>query len=98
MAMPARSGSDAVQSWYDEVLDPGYDFDGGGFSAGTGHFTQVVWVGSTHVGAARSRDGVYVVANYLPAGNMMGSFPRNVLPPNSPIQKRCRAAYLPTVG
>ena len=47
---------------------------------------QLVWMGTTHVGAARSEDGVYVVANYLPAGNMLGSFPQNVLPANSAIQ------------
>ena len=33
----------ATDMWYEEVNDPGYNFDKGGFSSGTGHFTQVVW-------------------------------------------------------
>ena len=31
----------ATQAWYDELHDPGYNFDQPGFSSGTGHFTQV---------------------------------------------------------
>lgn len=53
----------------------------------TGHFTQVVWKDSTElgVGMARNRNGeVYVVCNYNPAGNFLGSFTENVLPPGSP--------------
>ena len=47
----------------------------------TGHFTQVVWCGSTKlgVGIAASQKGLYVVARYGPAGNMMGAFETNVL-------------------
>ena len=33
----------AATSWYNELYDPGYDFDDPGFSKGTGHFTQLVW-------------------------------------------------------
>lgn len=50
----------------------------------TGHFTQVVWRDSTElgVGMARNRNGeVYVVANYNPPGNFLGSFSENVQPP-----------------
>ena len=32
------------------MCKPGYDFDNGGFSAGTGHFTQVVWKDSVKLG------------------------------------------------
>lgn len=58
----------------------------------TGHFTQVVWKDSTElgVGMARNRNGeVYVVCNYNPAGNFLGSFTENVLPPggSSPSKK-----------
>ena len=50
-----------------------------------GHFSQVVWVGSRAVGFGRSQasDGtVYVVGQYSPAGNYVGQWPNNVLPPD----------------
>jgi uncharacterized protein YkwD len=42
-----------VGMWYDEVAH--YKFPDGGFSMKTGHFTQVVWRGTTHVGCGRSQ-------------------------------------------
>jgi hypothetical protein len=75
MAMPEIDATMAIKMWYNEVNDPGHDFSGE-FSGGTGHFTQVVWAGTTHVGLAIN--GCYVSANYLPAGNMMGDFQANV--------------------
>ena len=48
----------------------------------SGHFTQLVWVGSTQLGIGKttSTDGTtYVVANYLPPGNFEGEFQVNVL-------------------
>ena len=53
------------------------------------YLLQVVWVGSKQMGAgvAKSNSGrTYVVAKYLPAGNMMGDFPANVKPPGSKEQ------------
>ena len=41
---------------------------------------QVVWAETTHVGAATSSDGVYIVANYSPAGNWDGEYADNVKP------------------
>jgi hypothetical protein len=59
----------ATQMWYDEVTDPGYDFEAAEFSSGTGHFTQVVWKASTQLGCGYS--GVYVVCHYCNvAGNL----------------------------
>ena len=69
---------------YNEVCDPGYNFASGGFTRGPGHFTQVVWKGSTElgIGRAESTEGsmkcAYIVGRYKPAGNMMGDFPQNV--------------------
>lgn len=49
-----------------------------------GHFTQVVWKGSTEVGVGLATDGhtVFVVGQYRPAGNinMNEYFKENVLP------------------
>ena len=52
----------ATQAWYDEVTNPGYDFNNQGFASGTGHFTQLVWKGSTELGCGVS--GMYVVCRY----------------------------------
>jgi len=69
----------ATQMWYDELTNPGYDFNNPGYSSGIGHFTQVVWKSSTKLGCGIS--GVYVVCRYCEAqGNFMGPFPENVFP------------------
>lgn len=50
----------------------------------SGHFTQVIWKGTTEVGigAATYEDGgwthIVVTANYSPAGNLIGAFEENV--------------------
>jgi uncharacterized protein YkwD len=69
-----------VTMWYREVA--AYDFRGGAFSMETGHFTQVVWRGTTQLGCGRSScRGLDVwVCQYDPPGNMLGAFQRNVLP------------------
>eukprot|EP00927_Polykrikos_kofoidii_P060976 TRINITY_DN5586_c0_g1_i1.p1 TRINITY_DN5586_c0_g1~~TRINITY_DN5586_c0_g1_i1.p1 ORF type:complete len:417 (+),score=62.33 TRINITY_DN5586_c0_g1_i1:47-1252(+) len=75
---PGSSAFDCTKSWYDEIDDPGYDFEAPGFTSGTGHFTQVVWKGTRQVGMAASEDGRFVVANYLPPGNFLRAFKENV--------------------
>merc|ERR1712032_1561801 len=59
---------------------------------GTGHFTAVVWLATTHVGMNCDSLGKgFIVANYTPAGNMMPADPhylRNVLPLGTPMQTR----------
>eukprot|EP00929_Paragymnodinium_shiwhaense_P100888 TRINITY_DN6357_c0_g1_i2.p1 TRINITY_DN6357_c0_g1~~TRINITY_DN6357_c0_g1_i2.p1 ORF type:complete len:363 (-),score=98.70 TRINITY_DN6357_c0_g1_i2:421-1509(-) len=78
---PPISATRATQAWYDEIDTPGYDFSRQSErQPGTGHFTAVVWQGSTHVGMAASEDGLYVVANYWPAGNYVGRHAENVFP------------------
>ena len=81
-----RSDAAPVHAWYAEVAEPGYPFPMARPTcpAGTGHFTQVVWKATTHVGMAWAGDpktGVFVVANYAPFGNVQGAFAENVLPP-----------------
>ncbi|XP_052219904.1 Golgi-associated plant pathogenesis-related protein 1-like isoform X1 [Dreissena polymorpha] len=76
------TGQEPTDAWYSEIAK--YDFNEASFKHGTGHFTQVVWKGSQEIGAARATDGKgkwIAVASYRPAGNMMGDFARNVLPP-----------------
>jgi Cysteine-rich secretory protein family len=73
----------SIAAWYNEISD--YNFGDPGFSESTGHFTQVVWVGSTSVGCAwiscntASTPGYYLMCEYSPAGNVIGEFAQNVL-------------------
>lgn len=71
----------ATTLFYNEVKD--YDFDNPGFTKGTGHFTQVVWVKSTELGVAKAEKnsgGTILVFRYSPPGNYRGQFPENVKP------------------
>ena len=81
------TGSGATKMWYDEIKD--YNFSKPAkYNPKCGHFTQVVWVGSTELGAgfAKSKSGAtYVVARYSPAGNMLTKFDENVLPAGSRV-------------
>jgi len=71
----------ATDGWYSEVDK--YDWNNPAFSMETGHFTQVVWRGSSRVGyaVASGQFGTFVAAHYAAAGNMQGDFQNNVLPP-----------------
>lgn len=76
------TGNSPVDTWYKEVSK--HDFGKEPKDLSTGHFTQVVWKTSEllGVGVAKSRQGyIYVVANYSPAGNFVGHYSENVLPP-----------------
>ncbi|XP_043096863.1 uncharacterized protein glipr2 isoform X2 [Puntigrus tetrazona] len=76
------TGHEAVESWYSEIKD--YNFSRPGFSSKTGHFTQVVWRDTKELGVGLATDGstVFVVGQYLPAGNITnaGYFEKNVSP------------------
>lgn len=66
--------------WYDEVKL--YKFPKGGFSMETGHFTQVVWTTTKHVGCGMvtcKGNDIYV-CNYDPPGNWEGQYAKHVLP------------------
>ncbi|XP_066590206.1 uncharacterized protein [Prorops nasuta] len=77
-------GEEAVNEWYAEETQHQYGKEP--TTLKTGHFSQVVWRDSIElgVGMSRNRNGeIYVVCNYSPAGNFLGSFSDNVLPPCS---------------
>jgi hypothetical protein len=64
----------AVEMWLSE--ESAYT-RGSGFSAGTGHFTQVVWKGTSEVGCGLASCGL-VTCSYDPPGNVQGAFAANV--------------------
>ncbi|CAG2113938.1 unnamed protein product [Medioppia subpectinata] len=75
------AGRDPVDNWYAEIKD--HTFGREPTSLASGHFTQVVWKESEELGVAKARTKtgkIVVVANYNPAGNMLGDFATNVLP------------------
>ena len=80
------NGAAAVDDWYDEIKD--YDFAKGKSKNGgvVGHFTQLVWKGSTQLGlgvARSSKNSVYVVGNYHRGGNYNNEYLKNVFPAKS---------------
>ena len=78
MSGKPMTGQEATDMWYNEIKD--YDFSNPKFTPGTGHFTQVVWAGSTEIGVGKATNGrqTFVVANYCPPGNYQGQFKENV--------------------
>lgn len=68
-----------------------YNYSNPGFSAATGHFTQLVWNASILVGFGAANgtylsggikfNCIWVVANYKPPGNYLGQFAQNVFKP-----------------
>ncbi|XP_046397298.1 uncharacterized protein LOC124164140 isoform X2 [Ischnura elegans] len=75
------TGREPVENWYSEIKE--HTFGQEPTNLKSGHFTQVVWKDSAELGVAmaKSRKGqVFVVANYYPPGNYIGSYVDNVLP------------------
>ncbi|XP_044250932.2 uncharacterized protein [Drosophila takahashii] len=73
--------SDVVEAWYNEISL--YNWRYPSYSKQTGHFTQVVWKGSTELGVGFAKRGktIIVVCNYNPPGNYENEFRRNVALP-----------------
>lgn len=74
-------GRDPVDNWYKESKS--HVFGREPSTLKTGHFSQIVWRESRElgVGIARNRNGqIFVVANYDPPGNVIGTFAQNVPP------------------
>lgn len=72
-----------TDNWYNEIKDYNFADPATTPISRVGHFTQVVWAGSTKVGCAQAaslgpKGGVYTVCNYDPPGNYLGQFPANV--------------------
>ena len=76
---PLAAPATIVNAWASEVVD--YDYETNSCTPGAmcGHYTQVVWAQTTHVGCSYrvcEGDGTQVwVCNYYPAGNTVGERP-----------------------
>jgi len=77
------TGDEPVDSWYEERK--GYDYGREPRDTEAGHFTQLVWAKSLHLGvglAKSSSSGKYIVVmKYDPAGNYLGQYRNNVARP-----------------
>ncbi|KAL1936315.1 hypothetical protein VTP01DRAFT_449 [Rhizomucor pusillus] len=82
LAMGYGSWTDAITAWYDEYKE--YDYSNPGFSSATGHFTQLVWKGTTQLGCGVTKclNGPLYTCSYYKPGNIVGGtyFQENVLP------------------
>ena len=82
----APTGAEVANSWYSEISD--YNFSTGkpkSSSKVTGHFTQLVWIGSKQIGCAVAtgewagyKPSYFVCCNYFPGGNVSGQYTKNV--------------------
>lgn len=76
------TGREACDQWYSELSK--HDFNSEPRALGSGHFTQMVWKDCKEMGIGKAKTSggkVIVVANYRPAGNVVGHFRENVFPP-----------------
>jgi uncharacterized protein YkwD len=78
----------AADSWYGEIKDYNFEDLATNATKTIGHFSQLVWKGSTKIGAGRvcgTEDNTwhdtYIAVNFSPAGNMSGAYQDNVLRP-----------------
>ncbi|XP_008236236.1 PREDICTED: basic form of pathogenesis-related protein 1-like [Prunus mume] len=71
------TGGQAVKFWVTEK--PNYDYASNTCVGDVcGHYTQVVWRNSTHVGCARAKcknGWMFVICSYYPPGNYIGERP-----------------------
>lgn len=78
------TGQQVAKYWYSEMKLYNFYQEPSLLHVHACQFTQMVWRSSTEfgVGKARSRCGkIVIVANYKPAGNVIGEFHDNVFPP-----------------
>ncbi|KAJ9523888.1 hypothetical protein QJQ45_020087, partial [Haematococcus lacustris] len=72
LASGFASWADAAYAWYVEYKQ--YNYNAPGYSAAVGHFTQMVWLGTTKLGCATANSkcsqGVIYVCQYDPPGNV----------------------------
>ena len=69
---------EASHSWYEEKKDYRYRKISAASWHNTGHYTQMIWKDTRQMGvgvAVCPNGSIIVVANYYPAGNVIGEYP-----------------------
>lgn len=72
------SGIDAVNLWVSEKVNYDHNSNSCATNKECRHYTQVVWRDSVRLGCARvlcNSGGIFVICNYDPPGNFIGSSP-----------------------
>ncbi len=76
--------AEVVDYWYSE--EPKHNYNSNAYQPSSGHFSQIVWKGTTEIGCAYNPNcekngykGLYV-CQYNPAGNVRGQVKDNVFP------------------
>ncbi|XP_022250463.1 uncharacterized protein LOC106466686 [Limulus polyphemus] len=92
------TGDQVAKYWYQEIKM--YDFyqKPSLLHVKSNHFTQMVWRNTQEfgIGKTRTRFGkIVVVANYRPAGNVIGHFHQNVFPPVKKIEESSNKINIP---
>ncbi len=75
------SGKELIDIWYNEKEN--YNFNNPLIDYTNEHFTQMIWRDTKEfgLGVSKSNTGnTYIVANYLPAGNIEGEEVENIFP------------------
>jgi len=77
----SMTGVSGVQMWFNEAK--GYDFGTNDWDENAGHLTQLLWKTTEKVGCYLQNcgDQNYLMCEYSPAGNMLGSFSSGVPAP-----------------
>ena len=76
------SSREIVRSWYIEKNDYNHASGRGRNGRVVGHYTQMMWKGSKSMGCGSAKCGgiKYVICQYRPAGNLIGTYTANVKP------------------
>lgn len=78
-----KQPNEVVNEWYNEISL--YDYIHPEFNTETGHFTQLIWKNTTHIGCGykskcHGKFSKIWICQYEPAGNIIGEFAINVRP------------------
>eukprot|EP00927_Polykrikos_kofoidii_P082961 TRINITY_DN8386_c0_g3_i1.p1 TRINITY_DN8386_c0_g3~~TRINITY_DN8386_c0_g3_i1.p1 ORF type:complete len:1646 (-),score=306.37 TRINITY_DN8386_c0_g3_i1:43-4980(-) len=93
-------GPPGVDTWYNEILttenkDGNVNERNETLLNNVGHFSQLVWRETTEVGCGMN--GMLLVCQYGPGGNMLGQYKFNVLPKTTKSLEQCEAEVNLTV-